>query len=287
MAQKGNRVLILDFNDEYGEYGIKSIAVEHVPVFMVHPVAEIRRIRPFYMTTGGTWAPMRPTDMISTLEKVIGIYKGGALVIEDPNKYMVDSVMPPDFTGKLISKRHSDLDIMMHYQSVGRPLPIVWQNTNIIRYHCQNDPVIRSKSKLTDMIDVFQIAELIVNHQYYKKKNPRFFVYISKDTGTIIGNFTYDMFNLALDEFIMFNPATLRPYQTRYLMQGVSKTEAYSKALVDCKKDLFDKYWGNNTDFDPNKKREALTMICTGRQGVGKTWETMRYLREDYCGKAA
>jgi hypothetical protein len=285
MYQRANRALILDFNDEYGEPGIdvKSMAVEHIPAFMVHPKAEIRRIRPFIMS-GGKWMPMSSSDMVSTLEKVITMYKGGGLVIEDPNKYLVDNVMPPDFTGKLISKRHSDLDLIMHYQSVARPLPIVWQNTNIIRYHCQMDPVLRSKSKLTELTEIFQIAELLVNHEYYDNNNQRFFVYVSRDTGTIIGDFTYQMFDAALDKHIMYNPSILRPYQIRYSMQGMGKLDAYNKSLRDCKDELLKKYWGNNKSSNfANSKREARTMLCTGRQGVGKTWETMRYLREDYC----
>lgn len=283
MAQLAQRALILDFNDEYGEFHIPSMAVEHIPAFMVHPVAEIRRIRPFVMS-GGKWVPMTSADMIMTLERVIGMYRGGAILIEDPNKYIVDNVMPPDFTGKLISKRHSDLDIIMHYQSVARPLPIVWQNTNIVRYHCQMDPVIRSKAKLTELTDVFQIAELLVNHEYYDVGNERFFVYVSRDAGAIIGDFTYAQFDAALDKFIMYSPGVLRPYQIKYKMQGYNPINAYNAALKECKGELFKKYYGNNkASLATDKKREGRTLVCTGRQGVGKTHETMRYLREDYC----
>lgn len=283
MYQNAQRALILDFNDEYGEFGIKSIALEHVPVFMVHPIAEIRRIRPYVMS-GGKYVPMTSADMIITLEKVISFYRGGAILIEDPNKYIVDNVMPPDFTGKLISKRHSDMDIIMHYQSVARPLPIVWQNTNIVRYHCQMDPVIKSKGKLTELTEVFQIAELLVNFEYYDNNNPRFFVYVSRDSGTIIGNFTYQMFDAALDKYIMFNPGSLRPYQIKFNMKGYPKVEAYKMAMKECKAELFKKYWGNNkANAVLSDKRESRTLLCSGRQGVGKTWESVRYLREDYC----
>lgn len=281
MAHLAQRVLIIDFNDEYGEFNVPSISLENIPLFMRHPVAEIRRIRPF-LQTNGKWAPMGKDDMLNTLDKVVSIYKGGALLVEDPNKFITDNVMPPDFTGKLISKRHSDLDIILHYQSVARPLPIIWQNTNIVRYHCQMDPVIKSKAKLTELTEVFQITEILVNEEYYNNNNQRFFVYVSRDAGTIIGKFTFQMFDKALDRYIMDNPSVLRKYQLRYTMQGISKANAYNMAMTECKKELLQKYWGNNKVTGPGD-REARTMICTGRQGVGKTFETMRYLREEYC----
>lgn len=279
-GQLAQRALILDFNDEYGEYNIKSIALENVPNFMRHPIAEIRRIRPF-LPSGAKWKPMSPNDMIITLEKVTSFYKGGCLLVEDINKYVVDNVMPPDFTGKLVSKRHSDLDIILHYQSVARPLPIIWQNTNIVRFHAQMDPVLKSKAKLTELTEVFQIAEIMVNEQYFNNNNKRFFVYVNRDEGTIIGKFDYNMFSSALDKYLMINPTAMRPKMLHYKMQGMNQTTAYQKSLEETKKELFQKYWGNNKTNSSD--REARTMLATGRQGVGKTYETIRYLREEYC----
>lgn len=279
-GQLAQRALILDFNDEYGEYNIKAIALENVPQFMEHPTAEIRRIRPF-LPNGRTWKPMSPSDMITTLEKVTSFYKGGCLLVEDINKYMVDNVMPPDFTGKLVSKRHSDLDIILHYQSVARPLPIIWQNTNIVRFHAQMDPVLKSKGKLTELTEVFQIAEILVNEQYFNNNNKRFFVYVNRDEGTIIGKFTLDMFNAALDVYLRNNATALRAYITHFKLQGYSQINAYQAAIFETKKQLLQKYWGNNKAN--NSSREARTLVATGRQGVGKTYETIRYLREEYC----
>ncbi len=280
-GQLAQRALILDFNDEYGEYDIKAIGLENVPKFMEHPVAEIRRIRPFLQNNAGTWKPMSPSDMIETLEKVTGFYKGGCLLVEDINKYVVENQMPPDFTGKLVSKRHSDLDIILHYQSVARPLPIIWQNTNIVRFHAQMDPVLKSKNKLTEMTEVFQIAEILVNEQYFNQNNKRFFVYVSRDEGTIIGKFTYEMFSAAIEKYLNINSTTLGIYVRKYKMQGQPSITAYHSAMDEAKKDLTQKYWGNNRQS--SSSREARTLLATGRQGVGKTYETIRYLREEYC----
>jgi hypothetical protein len=279
-GQLAQRALILDFNDEYGEYNIKALALENVPKFMAHPVAEIRRIRPF-LPSGRTWKPMSPADMITTLEKVTSFYKGGCLLVEDINKYIVDNVMPPDFTGKLVSKRHSDLDIILHYQSVARPLPIIWQNTNIVRFHAQMDPVLKSKAKLTELTEIFQIAEILVNEQYFNQNNKRFFVYVNRDEGTIIGKFTYQMFDKALDAYLRDNPTALRSYIIHFKMQGYNQLSAYQAAIKETKKQLIQKYWGNNKPGTAT--REARTLLATGRQGVGKTYETIRYLREEYC----
>lgn len=273
------RALILDFNDEYGEFNIKSIAFEHIPLFIHHPKPDIRRLRPFYLTNGGKWVKMTVNDMLETLKKTLEIYKGGALLVEDINKY-VDDDMPKDLTGMLASNAHSDMDLIMHYQSIGRPLPKVWQNTNIVRYHCQFDSVKRSKSKLQDLLEVFQIAELMVNEQYYQQNNKRFFVYIDRDSGKIIGNYTHAMFDKALDEFISVNHDRLQPYLRKRDHKG-KPVYTYPQAEAECKKRLFQQYFGNNEQTD--NIRESKVMIATGRKRVGKSHETIRYLCEDYC----
>jgi hypothetical protein len=164
---------------------------------------------------------------------------------------------------------------------VARPLPIIWQNTNIVRFHAQMDPVLKSKGKLTELTEVFQIAEILVNEQYFNNNNKRFFVYVNRDEGTIIGKFTYAMFDAALNVYLRDNPTALRSYIIHFKMQGYNQLNAYQAAITETKKQLIQKYWGNNKAN--NSTREARTLLATGRQGVGKTYETIRYLREEYC----
>lgn len=280
--QAGNKALILDFNDEFGEFNVKSIALEHLPVYMAHPKPDVRRIRP-YQLSGTKWTPMSANDKIVMLEKVLkpNGFRGGCLLIDDINKYIDDYDMPKDLIGMLAGNAHSDLDMIIHYQSIGRALPKVLQNTNIFRFHCQFDPAKKSASKLSESLEVFQIAELIVNEQYYNQKNKRFFVYIDRDEGKIIGNFTYQMFDDALTEYLSLNHNMLQPYLRQ--RDGTGKVIfQYPQAVAAAKKKLFTKYWGN--DETNEEIRESRIMVATGKKRVGKSHETARYLFEDYCG---
>lgn len=279
-VQKG---LILDFNDEMGEFNVKSIALEHLPAFMAHPRPDVRRIRPYYLS-GGKWKPMGAEEKMNTLSKVlqpkIG-FRGGCLLIDDINKYVEDYEMPKDLTGQLAGNAHSDLDIILHYQSVGRILPKVIQNTNMFRYHYQLDPVSKSATKLSDATEVFQIAEIMVNDQYQVKKNKRFFVFIDREEGKIMGNFNYSMFDAALVEYISMNDGVLRPYLRQKNDLG-KPIYTYQQAVQHVKSKLFQKYWGNNEQ--QSDIRESMVMVATGKKRVGKSHETVRFLFEDYCG---
>jgi hypothetical protein len=282
MSVGANKGLILDFNDEFGEFNVKSIALDHLGVYMAHPKPDVRRIRP-YLLSGGKWVPMSTNDKLTMLEKVLkpGGFRGGCLLIDDPNKYMDDYDMPKDLTGMLAGNAHSDLDMILHYQSIGRILPKVLQNTNIFRFHCQFDPVRKSASKLSESLEVFQIAELLVNEQYYNQNNKRFFVYVDKDSGKIIGNFDHAMFDTALTEYLHQNDSELKPFLRQKTMQGKPLFQ-WPEAMAAAKKKLFTKYWGNNEASD--ETRESRVMVATGKKRVGKSHETGRYLFEDYCG---
>lgn len=280
---KVNKGLILDFNDEFGEFNVKSILLEHLPLFMAHPKPDIRRIRPFIMS-GGKWKPMSTNDKLEMLKKVLAPqigFRGGCVLIDDINKYVEDYEMPKDLTGMLAGNAHSDLDMIIHYQSAARILPKVLSNTSVFRYHCQYDPIKKSKQKLSELTETFQIAELIVNEQYYNQNNKRFFVYIDRDSGKIIGNFTHKMFDDALNEYLSVNYELLQPFLRQ--RDGMGKiVYQYPQALAAAKKKLFTRYWGNNEENQ--NTRESLVMVATGKKRVGKSHETCRYLHEDYCG---
>lgn len=229
----------------------------------------------------GVWVPMSPSDKLTMLEKTLQVYKGGCLLIDDINKYIEDYEMPKDLTGMLAGNAHSDLDIILHYQSVGRILPKVIQNTNIFRYHYQLDPVKKSAQKLSEATEVFQIAELIVNEQYQVKKNKRFFVYIDREEGKIMGDITHSMFDAALTEYLSMNHDKLQPF-LRQRNELNKPIYTYPSALQAAKSKLFQKYWGNNEV--QGDIRESMVMVATGKKRVGKSHETVRYLFEDYCG---
>jgi hypothetical protein len=238
---KPRRVLILDVNDEYGEYGIKSIPLEWVPTWMKHPTIDIRRIRPFKVVNGvGT--KMNIDEILATLETILGFYAGGCLLIEDLNKIVGDH-MKLDLTGTICTSRHINCDIIMHYQSVGRPLPKIWQNTDMVRFHWQSDDVMASKGKLMENTTPLKICQMLVQEQR-DAGNERFFVYYNRNKNKIIGNFTKEKFLFTLEEYISENNAVLRPLLQKTNREG-KKLYNHATALDIYQAKLYKDYWGN------------------------------------------
>jgi len=191
------KTLILDVNDEYTQF--KPISPDNVEIFSMHPLAEIRRIRPF-----------RPDGKRFTLNEladvlfgVLETFKNGVLLIEDVNKYISDT-MPNDLVGAICTNRHIGVDIIMHYQSIGRITTKVWQNVNIIRLHKFTDTVRRHRLKFEDKVEYLSIAEMMIN-QKYDEGDKRFFVYVDIDDEVIYGNFSDQDFENAVNAYIRKN----------------------------------------------------------------------------------
>lgn len=191
------RVLIIDVNDEY--YMYKALRIEDISLFSAHPIIEVRRIRPF-LDNG---VKMTLDDIAQALFISLQNFKNGLLLIEDVNKYISDT-MPNDLVGAICTNRHIGVDIILHYQSIGRVTSKVWQNVNIIRLHKFTDTVKRHKHKFEDKYEYLSIAELIVNNRN-EKGDKHFYLFADIDEEKIYGNFTEEEMDLAVDQFIQLN----------------------------------------------------------------------------------
>ncbi len=191
---KPRRALILDVNDEFEE--VKAINVEHVKLFSHHPKVEIRRIRP-YNKNG---QKMSLNEIADTLFHILENFKGGLLLVEDINRYVSDS-LPNDLIGALCTNRHSDCDIILHFQSIGRITPKIWQNINWVRFHKNTDSVDKHQKKFDDRYEALKIVEILVNKQY-SNDNPRFYVTYNCDDEKIYGNYTKAQILDAIEEYI-------------------------------------------------------------------------------------
>lgn len=189
------KVIIFDVNDEYTDF--KSIALDHIEWFCAHPNVEIRRIRPF----NHNGDEMSLSEMADTLYLIAKTFRGGLLLVEDINKYLTDS-MPGDIIGQLCTKRHRDMDLFIHYQSIGRITPKIWQNLNAIRFHRNSDNVDKHKNKFTDKYEIFKIVENIVNYRCDVLGDKRFYVLVNTDTKRITGTFTNVEFTRAVLEYL-------------------------------------------------------------------------------------
>jgi hypothetical protein len=224
------RVLIIDVNDEY--YQFKAIRIEDVSLFSIHPLIEVRRIRPF--KDDGT--KMTLDDIAQALFLVLGTFKNGMLLVEDINKYISDT-MPNDLTGAICTNRHIGVDIILHYQSIGRITSKVWQNVNIVRIHKCTDTVKRHKHKFEDKFEYLSIAEIIVNSRN-EKGDKHFFVYADIDDEKIYGSFNDEEFEFAANQFIQLNYSNLIAPLLKGRSETGKKVHTPQSAMADVKKRL-------------------------------------------------
>jgi len=191
------KVLIMDVNDEFVEY--KGIALKDVMRFSVHPLVEARRVRPFHPDG----RKMTLDDLAATLNYILEVFSGGLLLIEDINRFTSDH-MPQDLMGAIATNRHRDLDIILHYQGIGRVGTKVWQNINWLRFHKITENVSKHQKKFEDKYELLRIAELMVNARYYNG-DERFYQYVDCENMCLMGNLDDKLFDEAVTTFIEEN----------------------------------------------------------------------------------
>jgi hypothetical protein len=198
-SSKPRRVLIMDVNDEFES--VKALRLSDVKAFSMHPKVEIRRIRP-YLSSG---KEMVRADVCEALFYILENFKGGLLLIEDINKYLTHH-FPKDVVGAICTNRHRDLDIIMHYQAIGKVPTTVWENANWIRFHKNNQSVDRHEKKFEDKYKLLKIAECLVDFQY-ENGNKRFHVYCDIDNMKLKGNITKEMAEKSVEDYMTQNYA--------------------------------------------------------------------------------
>jgi hypothetical protein len=193
---------------------------------------EIRRIRPF-LDNG---KKMTLDDIANTLFLILENYRNGLLLIEDINKYISDT-MPNDLVGAICTNRHIGVDIIIHYQSIGRITSKVWQNLNVIRMHKITDAVKRHKHKFEDKFEYLSIAEILIN-QEYEKGNKRFFLYVNVDDEKVYGAFTKQQFENAVTIFIQNNYSNIINPMLNARDERGNKLHTAQSAIAEYKKRL-------------------------------------------------
>jgi hypothetical protein len=198
------KALIFDVNDEFssfiyngGQRSIKAIAIKDVLKFSVHPKVEVRRIRPFW----DDGKKLTINDMAEVLGIILDNFRNGLLLVEDINKYLSDA-MPSDLIGSLATSRHIGLDIVSHFQNIGRAgNPKLLGNLNMIRLHKTNDTIERHKNKFEEKTEILQIAEYLVNKRYFAG-DTRFFLFVDVENMKVRGKFSKREAEDAIHEYI-------------------------------------------------------------------------------------
>lgn len=255
--RKGRKVLILDVNDEYGKeqtnkivkgFEIKAIRPEDVLKFTVLPTIEARRVRPI----NKDGKPMTTIEVESVMHQILEEFRGGLLLLEDINSIVGDSI-PNELVAKIVTQRHRNLDVVMHFQSIGRVLPKLWQNSNWLRFHKNLQSVDKHYSKFEDRYEMFKIVELMVNKQF-EEGNERFFLYCDLNYNYILGEYTNEMLDEAVKDYISVNQKlALDPFLKKLDEDGNSvytRKEAMKMAIDR----LLTKYDGNRRIKEKQKK---------------------------------
>lgn len=193
----GRKVLILDANDEFTH--IAPISIADLAYFTIQQRIEARRIRPIHQN-GKSFSL---DDLVSTLNIILEVFKGGLLLIEDINKYVTDN-MKRDLMGAIATNAHKDLDIILHYQGIGRIGTKVWQNITWLRFHKITDNTKRHIKKFEEIFELLRIVELMVDKEY-DNGNIRFYQYVNCEDMKLMGNINKDIFKEACMTYIKEN----------------------------------------------------------------------------------
>lgn len=194
---KGRKVLVFDINKEYVNsaiqdaglnFTIPTIDYKMVPEFATQQRAEARRIIPV-LPNGREMSLKQKADMLGLM---LEHFKGGLVVVEDINKYIINVANHVNVIDKIVSNRHRGQDIILQYQSLAALDPRIWQNTAVIRMHYQADDVDRYELRIPTF-ELVKIAQLLVNQQYFGG-NKRFYCYIDQLDRKISGDFTAEDF---------------------------------------------------------------------------------------------
>jgi hypothetical protein len=207
------RALIYDTQNEGrpgGAYeGIKTLPLDQIGRFSIHPIVEIRRVLPFIRDKKGS-REMTPTQKVKAIMHILQYLRNAAFVMEDINEFIYD-YMPGDIIGEILSQRHNGIDLILHYHSLGRIHEKVWPHINIIRMHKCEDTVVDNRLKFPEKFEMFKIAENIVNNQFLNG-NQYFYLHIKMVKRKIMADVSREEIDNAINDYItQFPNKTIKP----------------------------------------------------------------------------
>jgi hypothetical protein len=218
VAKLRRRCLIYDHNNEYGEYVLdqynqdgsinpnaKVVRIDTLPhdkikMFAGQRLIEIRRIVPI----DKFGRKMQADQQEQLIIKMMDEFRNGCIFIEDLNTVFGDT-LPVTVSGFITNNAHRNCDVIFHVQDIGRLVPKIWQNTNIVRLHKMLDGVDQSKEKLGKAgYEIFKIAELMVESIYNLggKANESYFVYVDRDYKKIRGKYATAHYLNAIKQYV-------------------------------------------------------------------------------------
>jgi hypothetical protein len=231
------RSLIVDPHEEYAEYpDIKTLPIDKIQLFSIHPIVEIRRIQTYYKGQ-----EMTPDQKAECVKHILNNYRNGILLLEDINEYIFD-YMPGDIVGQILSQRHKGIDIILHYHSLGAIHKKIWRHINVIRMHKCEDSVMDNRDKFPEKFELFKIAENIVNDQF-SNGNQYFYLHIDMPMRQIIADISEQDKEAAVNLYIQtFHNRLLTPYLNQRNAQNM-KLYTHPRAWEEVHKRLMATYF--------------------------------------------
>lgn len=245
------KVLILDVNNEFVNVKedqnpnfahVKAISLNDIKKFTLSKKVEARRVS-ILKPDGGK---MNLVEYAQALEHILANYENGLLLIEDINRFISDS-LPNDLIGSIVTQRHVSVDVITHFQSIGKAAhPKIWANCNWLRFHKCDDTVERHKNKFAGNVEHLKVLEKMVDIEY-ENGNRRFYAYLNKDTGKIQGLFTKKQFQFAVYRYLEdnYNQVVKKLLNKKDLMTGEKIYKDHKDLAKKLIIDYTDKYYGN------------------------------------------
>jgi hypothetical protein len=216
-GKKARKVLIYDVNMEWTDeelrkkgctYSAKVLALKDLPQWVQQKRVEVRRIIPI----DDKGQPLNIDQLVDLLEQILYYFRGGMLVLEDINKYLIDT-RTSEIIGTMATNRHRDMDIYIHLQSLAPVTTRMWQNCQVVRFHKQMDDVNRYKQRLPNA-ELYFIVQKLTNAKYLEDN--RFYCYIDNELGKIKGLFSKRDFQKAVYSYLAEHPKAVSNARKRF-----------------------------------------------------------------------
>ncbi len=176
-------------------------------------------------------------DKASLLERILKTFRGGLLILEDINSYLIDT-RTGDIISIMTTNRHKDLDIYIHMQSLAPVTTRMWQNMTVCRFHKQMDTIDRYKNRIPHS-QLYQVSEKLVEQQFLR--DARFYAYVNNEYQKVSGKFSIRDFQKACYSYLVENPKEISKVQKQF----GSGADARERAIKIRISELM-KYYGNS-----------------------------------------
>lgn len=211
------KVLIYDVNGEFTQENCRKhgwdvyiprlgTSLAEIQRFTAHKTERIRRIVPTDPETG---RKLDIPGMKNLLKLILENFTKGLLLVEDMNKYLLQTRHIEEIVSILISLRHQNLDAIIHLQSLAKIDPTLWENAKYIRMHWQTDSIDRIESRIP-CVKLVKIAKYLVDYFAYEKDNKRFLVWVIPQENKLWGEFSKADFKLAFYRYLKTEKSELR-----------------------------------------------------------------------------